>query len=789
VFDHSNTRVLLIGNSIFPKDSRIEAIPNVLANLELLKKSLLDTEVIGIPEKNITVLHNEDKQSIEEHLWTIAEETRHQSFTLLVYYTGHGILSDRDYRLYLSTNNTNLDRLVVTGLDTEKFKSIISGTNAATKIVILDCCHSGAIIGAMGDISGTIQAGLEGFTGTYVMTSAARDEPSLYPVKDSGKPTYFTGKLIDILNEGLDSESEYCSLRDIFNKIQFDLVQLSLPRPQQSNFNNADKLYFSKNKKYLSKKSPVDLAWMETFKNGSKWDYIDFRKQFPGSAYDQQAKQKIHDLDEEEFWTLASNKDTLSAYYDYQDKYPGGKHNDEADKKINLFREREGKSKKDEEVVFWEEMKLKDDRPSYENYLTKYSGGKFAAIARSKLDLLKQEGIKEKQFHDILRNANNLFNKGKYAEALPLFNEATALLPGRKEVGEKIIICKERIKGKDSQQQFEKLLDDANRHIINYNYDEARRCVEKSLAIFPGNQTSTRLLEEIREKAKYYHKEIEHETSGQEVVPIEENNTLTSHGVYKFLFLNFIISTVLSALYLFVFGNNSIGGMNGSLFICSVLTLSFAPAFLVFGILFSRLSKKLSIKKSKWYLVAVFLLTPFVYKLITPLLFDPYSYDGYPLYEAMSSFNLDLLTGKTYFLIPIISTLLLPVRGINSKYDAFKFSLLPFCCTLLGFTLLSVFRGVPSGWLILNVGGNIFGLMMSFTIFSLLLSHLLKKNKIVVSKIIASAVFLLYPIIMTFILQRSLNGFFIGATLSTSLLPIIFVFLFKIKERHPVVNS
>jgi hypothetical protein len=320
------------------------------------------------------------------------------------------------------------------------------------------------------------------------------------------------------------------------------------------------------------------------------------------------------------------------------------------------------------------------------------------------------------------------------------------------------------------------LLDDANKHIINYNYDEARRSVEKSLAIFPGNQTSTRLLEEIREKAKYYHKEIE------KAVPIEENNTLTSPGVYKFLFLNFIVSTGLSALYLFAFGNEGVGGMNGSLFICSVLTLSFAPIFLIFGVLFSRLSKKLSIKKTKWCLVAVFLLTPFVYNFVTPLLFDSYYYNDSFLYQAVNPFGFHLLTGKTYFLIPIISTLLLPVRGLNSKYDAFKFSLLPFCCTLLGITLLSVLRGVPGGWLALNIGGNIFGLMISFTFFSLFLSYLLKKNKIVVSKIIASTVFLLYPVIMVFILQ----GFFTGASLLMNLLPIIFVFIFKIKERHPI---
>src|SRR6185295_14362120 len=95
------------------------------------------------------------------------------------------------------------------GINIESFKKYIKRSLAARKIVILDCCHSGAIIGSMGEIESKIQAELNQFEGTYVITSSAEDEPSLFPVKSADEPTYFTGKLVDIVNEGLDIDNQF----------------------------------------------------------------------------------------------------------------------------------------------------------------------------------------------------------------------------------------------------------------------------------------------------------------------------------------------------------------------------------------------------------------------------------------------------------------------------------------------------------------------------------------------------------------------------------------------------
>ncbi len=77
--DHNFTKVLIIGVSEFPDDTSINAIPNVLANVHLLKSSLVNPDIIGIPESNITLSLNENKGQIERKLLSLVNSTREKN--------------------------------------------------------------------------------------------------------------------------------------------------------------------------------------------------------------------------------------------------------------------------------------------------------------------------------------------------------------------------------------------------------------------------------------------------------------------------------------------------------------------------------------------------------------------------------------------------------------------------------------------------------------------------------------------------------------------------------------
>ncbi len=339
--DHSHTIVLLIGASQFPNDPDISAIPNVATNISLLQQLLTDPAYIGIPAENIEVSLNEERRDIEIKLQQVIDRTRHKKFTLLVYYSGHGILSAADYKLYLTSYKTSYSTLRIDGINIDHFKNYIHDSKAGRKIVILDCCHSGAIIGAMNDRTSSLLAELKGFEGTYVMTSAAADTPSLFPVDNAQLPTYFTGKLVETVQNGLDIEQEYCTLRDIFNQIDTSSRNNNLPRPQQSNINNADELYFSKNPRYRQRKPADEQAWEAAQATHTIKGYMDFKRSFPDSPFASLAKQRIYAIEEEESWKKAIRSNTVSWFDEYLEKYPAGKYATEAEKRITAMLEKE----------------------------------------------------------------------------------------------------------------------------------------------------------------------------------------------------------------------------------------------------------------------------------------------------------------------------------------------------------------------------------------------------------------------------------------------------------------
>jgi len=292
--DHTYTKVLMIGVSEFPEDQTINPVPNVLANIKLLKSSFIDSDLVGIPESNISVSVNEDKSKIERKLKQICEETRDKRYTLLIYYSGHGILSSTDFKLYLTTYHTIRSDLEIDGIHFDTFKRYVQRSRAARKIVILDCDHSGAFNETMGDVSSILQASINDFEGSYVMTSGAADEPSLYPVNSPGEPTYFTGKFIKILNEGLDNDKEFCSLGDIYDKIEYDFETEGLPHPQQSGTGTAGQFPFSKNKKYQYKKPTPELPHQELPESNSTHTKFNVSPDSKNSQQYLELKSRLH---------------------------------------------------------------------------------------------------------------------------------------------------------------------------------------------------------------------------------------------------------------------------------------------------------------------------------------------------------------------------------------------------------------------------------------------------------------------------------------------------------------
>jgi hypothetical protein len=106
---------------------------------EALASVLRDPAIAGF---EVTILVNEPHHRVGEAIGDFYRDRRRDDLTLL-YFTGHG-LKDDDGRLYLAMTNTRRGSLLFTSLAAEQIDRAMEDCASRQKVLILDCCYSGA---------------------------------------------------------------------------------------------------------------------------------------------------------------------------------------------------------------------------------------------------------------------------------------------------------------------------------------------------------------------------------------------------------------------------------------------------------------------------------------------------------------------------------------------------------------------------------------------------------------------------------------------------------------------
>src|SRR3712207_5538699 len=100
---------------------------------------LQDPAVAGF---DVTMLVNEPHHVVGEAIADFYGGCRRDDLTLL-YFTGHG-LKDDEGRLHLAFSNTRRDALMFTALSAAQISDAMDACRSRRKVLILDCCYSGA---------------------------------------------------------------------------------------------------------------------------------------------------------------------------------------------------------------------------------------------------------------------------------------------------------------------------------------------------------------------------------------------------------------------------------------------------------------------------------------------------------------------------------------------------------------------------------------------------------------------------------------------------------------------
>src|SRR6185437_2447388 len=162
--DVQKTKVILVGNSIFPDwGGEKKDIPNVEQNMDLLKKVFTDENYFGVPDdaKHLVEIKNGTSQEI---LLTVKHETK--SFLekdlfdrLIFYYCGHGIPGE-DSNLFFASKDTVRRDYEITSVNSHRLFSYLEAFCAKELIVILDCCYAAQSKENQGDADSLISKSL-----------------------------------------------------------------------------------------------------------------------------------------------------------------------------------------------------------------------------------------------------------------------------------------------------------------------------------------------------------------------------------------------------------------------------------------------------------------------------------------------------------------------------------------------------------------------------------------------------------------------------------------------------
>lgn len=191
---------LVIGNSNY-KDSNLSTLVSPEVDIEALR-SVLNDKSIGNFDSVLTI-SNGSLSSVQREIARFFIN-RTSSDSLLLYFSGHGVL-DRRGRLFFAVADTDVDILSGTGLSASFLNDEMEHCFASQKVIILDCCHSGAFGGAKNSIGSSVgtKSNFQS-SGSVVITASDELQIALDGIASKGEitPSIFTKYLIGGLETG-----------------------------------------------------------------------------------------------------------------------------------------------------------------------------------------------------------------------------------------------------------------------------------------------------------------------------------------------------------------------------------------------------------------------------------------------------------------------------------------------------------------------------------------------------------------------------------------------------------
>jgi uncharacterized caspase-like protein len=177
--------------------------------------ALLRNKSIGAFDQ-VQVLPNASSSQICEHIESFFDD-RARDDLVLFYFSGHGV-TDGDGQLYYAASNTLHSRLRSTAIAASWVNDVMNGCRSRKQALLLDCCHSGAVVRSKAGASVNVSKYFVGDSpgggrGRFILTASDAFQYSFEgdDVEGKGVTSVFTEAVIEGLRTGeadLDEDGE-----------------------------------------------------------------------------------------------------------------------------------------------------------------------------------------------------------------------------------------------------------------------------------------------------------------------------------------------------------------------------------------------------------------------------------------------------------------------------------------------------------------------------------------------------------------------------------------------------
>jgi hypothetical protein len=244
--NYAHSRAVVMGNWDYAH------LPPVLAAGNSLERmvGLLTGPLCGWPEDRMLVLANErGPGDLPDRVITAFEDV---TDVALFYFVGHGqIDAEGQLCLGLADSRTEHNRRAATSLPFQAVRRALLDSDAATKIVILDCCFAGLASQPVNTLAGSASDVLDMASGAGAYTMAAsgayttawyEDDP------DVPRPqTFFTRYLADLVESGIPGQAPGLQLHRLFTRLRDNLSDDGKPVPCERSVDAARDFVFAYN--------------------------------------------------------------------------------------------------------------------------------------------------------------------------------------------------------------------------------------------------------------------------------------------------------------------------------------------------------------------------------------------------------------------------------------------------------------------------------------------------------------------------------------------------------------